>query len=712
MRKLLAFSVVFMTLNFCMGQITPKSYFEKGLYFLEHGDFPGAVAPFKKAHQLDPENPEYAFMLAESYRLYHETRFANTYYEKTIELDAEGIYTEAYFHLGQGCIQLEEFDIAKTHFEHFIDKGDRRSRYYKWAKQGVDNADFAKQFRTDSINVTLEELNELNTSGGEYAPVAINAHQLMYVDSNYQSKRFNLTTQSSSLPAIENLPQGAQHIALNQDSTLICFSMKDLIYQGVLKQSKLASFEPLPEQVNTPNTKNTQPQWLKVGNKTYIVYSSDRPRGKGGMDIWLTERKARRGNVKWGNPKNLSRAINSPGDEICPWYNNEDQVLYFSSNFHAGFGGFDIFKAEGNNRSYRAPQNMGKPINSTSNDLYFSKNRPFDAYFASNRSSNESSCCNNLYHVVWPEPILPDTVAEDSNGLLTVVEKPPINSISSVTLYFDNDRPVPRSYDTTTQLSYYSTYTKYLQTKATYAKKSATKEFISPFFEEAMPNSKQQLDTVSAQLQFLLENNYDVQLGLRGYTSSLAKGKYNQNLALRRIVSIENQLSTFNKNSLEPFIEDKQLAFVQMPFGEFFSSSVNDDLQDKSRSVYGEMAMRSRKVELVILSITQRDADEKISIPEPYQDLGKIRGDETKDFQFEIINPGKKDIEIESIQAACSCTSVKAESYSVSPEKPLALAVTFSPNGQKGPLLKPIYITTSTGEYVLYFKVYVEESKP
>jgi WD40-like Beta Propeller Repeat len=84
--------------------------------------------------------------------------------------------------------------------------------------------------------------------------------------------------------------------------------------------------------------------------------------GQGGFDLYSS---SKRGN-SWGEPRNLGGSINTAGDEITPF--TDGKTLYFSSNWHIGFGGFDVFKTEG---IAGEVVNMGIGINSSNDDISF-----------------------------------------------------------------------------------------------------------------------------------------------------------------------------------------------------------------------------------------------------------------------------------------------------------------------------------------------------
>ncbi|OQB62948.1 MAG: Outer membrane porin F precursor [Bacteroidetes bacterium ADurb.Bin141] len=125
------------------------------------------------------------------------------------------------------------------------------------------------------------------------------------------------------------------------------------------------------------------------GNKLY--FSSDMPGGKGGMDLWVSNKV----NGEWDKPVNLGSAINTSGNELFPYIDHEGN-LYFASNGRVGLGGLDIYKSHVENGVFSDPENIGAPLNTTYDDfsyVYDKKNRC--GYLTSNRDSKNEN--DDLY---------------------------------------------------------------------------------------------------------------------------------------------------------------------------------------------------------------------------------------------------------------------------------------------------------------------------
>jgi outer membrane protein OmpA-like peptidoglycan-associated protein/tetratricopeptide (TPR) repeat protein len=132
----------------------------------------------------------------------------------------------------------------------------------------------------------------------------------------------------------------------------------------------------------------TQPTVRTSDDGMEIVYFlSDRPGGAGGMDIWYFMRTQ---NGEYKGPQVLKGAMNTTGDEATPYFDDSTKTLYFSSNGLPGFGGYDVYKTTENaDLSWSEPVNMGTPVNSGADDLYYSRsNDQTNGFLVSNREGS------------------------------------------------------------------------------------------------------------------------------------------------------------------------------------------------------------------------------------------------------------------------------------------------------------------------------------
>ncbi len=119
-----------------------------------------------------------------------------------------------------------------------------------------------------------------------------------------------------------------------------------------------------------------------------LFFTSDRPGGQGGMDIYMSKKDA---SGKWQDPVNLGPLVNSELDEEGPFISSDGRTLYFSSNGHPGIGGFDIFFSDYDEEGgvWLEPHNIGYPINTADDDIFFVFNADgLNAYFSSAREDS------------------------------------------------------------------------------------------------------------------------------------------------------------------------------------------------------------------------------------------------------------------------------------------------------------------------------------
>lgn len=172
------------------------------------------------------------------------------------------------------------------------------------------------------------------------------------------------------------------------------------IYYSIIdhKNNRWSSFKPLFEFQSGYNYAHP----MLFDNDRSLVFSSDRPGGYGGMDLYMSRWD---GNAnRWGEPVNLGPLVNTEGDEVYPHV--FDGLLHFSSNGLEGYGGYDIFcltfDSEDNSIVPGSLNHFPYPINSVYNDfgVYFDKDDNGAGYFVSDRNGSNAMAKDNLYAFV------------------------------------------------------------------------------------------------------------------------------------------------------------------------------------------------------------------------------------------------------------------------------------------------------------------------
>ncbi len=113
------------------------------------------------------------------------------------------------------------------------------------------------------------------------------------------------------------------------------------------------------------NSETWDSQPCLSGDGKTLYFTSARQGGQGTLDIWYSEFV----NGEWQAAKNLGTPVNTPGQETSPFLHADGISLYFSSNFHPGFGNKDLFitqkQADG---SWSIPKNLGYPLNTQADE--------------------------------------------------------------------------------------------------------------------------------------------------------------------------------------------------------------------------------------------------------------------------------------------------------------------------------------------------------
>lgn len=149
-----------------------------------------------------------------------------------------------------------------------------------------------------------------------------------------------------------------------------------LIYKDERGNGNLFTTSLIGDQWSSPkrlnkniNTKGWEPSAFLSADGTILFFTSNRKGGFGGRDIYKSNKLP---NGKWAKASNLGPVINTPYDEDAPFIHPDGHTFYFSSNGHRTMGGFDIFSSTlSDQNEWTAPVNIGYPINSTDDDIYY-----------------------------------------------------------------------------------------------------------------------------------------------------------------------------------------------------------------------------------------------------------------------------------------------------------------------------------------------------
>ncbi len=407
------------------------------------GDTYSAIEYYEQLQKNQPKNNEYTMELG---RLYQKTRnypMAKEYYTRAFENDKDA-YPDALYYQALMEKMSGDYDKAKEDFQKFLKllKSSSLDKSFKkladneiagcdLAKLNLESASKVMLFHLDtSINKAHVEMSPYPVGKNNIIYASLKADKVKYIDLQdasqkmpvrqiYTAKRVGDKWQSSGIfegpfnePDVNTCngafsPDGNRFFFtrcnLNWNNKAICE-----IYLSRKSEGEWSEPEKLNKEINDPNYTSTQPT---VGNNSklnseVLYFVSDRPGGKGGLDIWYSDYNEKKGDFQ--TPKNAGNKINTIGDEITPFYDMSSRTLYFSTTGWPSMGGFDVYKSIGELSSWIAPKNIGYPLNTSTDDLYFvvGKNKE-EGFLVSNRKGGvallSETCCDDIYEYKWLE---------------------------------------------------------------------------------------------------------------------------------------------------------------------------------------------------------------------------------------------------------------------------------------------------------------------
>ncbi len=171
------------------------------------------------------------------------------------------------------------------------------------------------------------------------------------------------------------------------------------IYISRFKNGKWAKGEQLNRNINT---KFWESHACISADGKALYFTSDKPGGYGGLDIYVSYKDDK---GEWGKAVNLGPTINSEYDEETPFILDDNKTIYFSSQGHYSMGGFDVFHSRlMSNNKWSTPLNLGYPINTVGNDLFYvPKSNGTYAFFPLN-NNNRGIGGNDIYAIKITPP--------------------------------------------------------------------------------------------------------------------------------------------------------------------------------------------------------------------------------------------------------------------------------------------------------------------
>jgi len=440
--KLLILFIAFSFIGFSqtdsttLTMMSPKDLKKLGNNAFSQNDHLTAISYYQMYLKKIPTDAKIQYKIAESYRKTRDYEKAEKFYLKSYNTDSEKNKLALYYYADMSK-SLQKYEKAKEYYSKFTKeyKGDEAA-LKKQAKKEIMFCDSIQNIINKSPKFVVQHLDtSINKAHVELSPVAIDETTLLYASLRTDKKEYITEGEdSSNIPTrkfytakkannnwvfdgefmagtYNKAGDNVGNASFTPDGNKMYYSVckpnwKDIMVCAIYMTEKINGewTEPikLNKTINNSNYTSSQPAVSidPVKGNEIIYFVSNRPKGKGGLDIWYFVYDKKRKLYK--APKNAGVKINTAKDEITPFFDNETRTLYFSSAGWGGLGELDIFKVTGDNKKWSNPENLGEPINSGADDIYYSisKNRE-EGFFVSNRKGGvalkNATCCDDIY---------------------------------------------------------------------------------------------------------------------------------------------------------------------------------------------------------------------------------------------------------------------------------------------------------------------------
>lgn len=340
---------------------------------------------------------------------------------------SQGNYNEVIWY-GNIAVRQPKLEREETHYIYaqalmqagFCKKALEEYKAY-WGRKAVKNPRYIDKTRScdndfrncaalKGKSTEIAAVTNINSKADEFAPMHLNGN-LVYLQGKDQKgprerlfgystapyTKINIVNSRSHTPAKDPLKSMISGQACMPKNTKELYYIKETT-DPLTKQTSFQLFyiqdyekktKPKAFIYNSDNHDIISPTVSDDGN-ILIFASNNADGGEGGFDLYASVCEyAPDSSRSWLYPINLGKVINTEGDEITPFL-YQDSILYFSSDGHAGLGGFDIFESSKIGENWLSPRHMGDRINSPANDvgLVLKQYTPASdsaGYFASDR---------------------------------------------------------------------------------------------------------------------------------------------------------------------------------------------------------------------------------------------------------------------------------------------------------------------------------------
>jgi len=405
-----------------------KAYNE-GLSAYDYLYFVIAENSFKEAISEDEDFYEAYLMLGELLAKQKRYREAASNYRKAVKIDSL-FFKGIFFPLANAEMMAGDYQSALIYYNVYLSQSGISEKNRIIAAKNIKNCEFAVGAIKNPVPFNPVSVGSgINSPDDEYWPsITADGQTLMFTrqpNTDRNSALFDIVQEDFYLsfysdnswqkafnagpPLNTRQNEGAQ--TLSSNGNYMYFTACDRqggigscdIYFSALTDGRWS----VPSNLKRPvNSQYWESQPSVSADGRMLFFSSSRPGGLGGKDLWFSVMNNKN---MWIEPINLGNSVNTSGDEMSPFFHFDGKTLYFASDGRAGMGGYDIFVTRMNeDTTWTEPQNLGYPINTASDEMgLVIESGGQKAYFSSirDKSNGKDIFSFNLYESARPSPV-------------------------------------------------------------------------------------------------------------------------------------------------------------------------------------------------------------------------------------------------------------------------------------------------------------------
>ena len=425
--------------------ITYETMLEVADESAEAKDYANAIEWYGKAYE-ESKDKDLKIVVGDLYMMLRDYKKAQRNYERALKRDKEGAYEFIRVDYGKALKYQGQYREALAEFREVVATTEDDSTR-QIAQFEIDGIEALEGFEQNIEAVVGFAGKEVNSGSGENSPADYIDGSLYYSsfktnktitldgsEEDYYAKIYTTKVDGEGKlqkpkaldSKINREGYNNAGVSFSADGNIMYFTRTELDVNEILSSKIYTSQRGDSGWKGPVELAAVNGDWLSLhpyegelfGSKV-LFFVSDMEGGYGGKDIYYSTISG----DSYGQPINLGKAINTPADEITPFYSAG--TLYYSTDGLPGFGGFDIHYASWDGSEWSTPVNMGYNYNTAQDDMYLRFNESGSkGYLVSNRPDKSKkkmkgseTCCDDIYAINLRE-IVVDLVAliVDENG--------------------------------------------------------------------------------------------------------------------------------------------------------------------------------------------------------------------------------------------------------------------------------------------------------